>query len=367
MINFRFHVVSLIAIFLALALGVVIGAGVIDRGVVDALDNRLDSVESKSDRIQGENDALTDRNDQMDDDDRRPAAVRGERPAPRRRRRRGRGARRRRRPGLGPGRPPRSRPTPPPPARCGSRTSGRSADDDSVKALQDALGTTTKNKTTLRDGGLPAARAAPGRRPTRARARRTCSSSLQQAGFLGFDAVGDSTITDFPGRGAGIVLVVGNGGSVEPGARHRAGGEGAARGRGPAGGRQRVGRGADGPDRADAVQPIRDSDARDHGVDGRRPRPRRGPHHGRARAVRPVPAASRSWATTATGPNATPAARSRDRRGVSGRVVSGRGSRPRATRRVACSPRDRRSSSLAALARARRVPRPRPRRARDAC
>jgi hypothetical protein len=37
MINFRFHVVSLIAIFLALALGVVIGAGVIDRGVVDAL------------------------------------------------------------------------------------------------------------------------------------------------------------------------------------------------------------------------------------------------------------------------------------------------------------------------------------------
>ncbi len=43
MINFRFHVVSLIAIFLALALGVVIGAGVIDRGVVDALDSRLDT------------------------------------------------------------------------------------------------------------------------------------------------------------------------------------------------------------------------------------------------------------------------------------------------------------------------------------
>ena len=38
MINFRFHVVSLIAIFLALALGVVIGAGVIDRGVVDTLE-----------------------------------------------------------------------------------------------------------------------------------------------------------------------------------------------------------------------------------------------------------------------------------------------------------------------------------------
>ena len=31
MINFRFHLVSLIAVFLALALGVVMGATVIDR------------------------------------------------------------------------------------------------------------------------------------------------------------------------------------------------------------------------------------------------------------------------------------------------------------------------------------------------
>ena len=58
MINFRFHIVSLIAIFLALALGVVIGAGVIDRGVVNTLNSRLDKVESKSDRIQLENDFL---------------------------------------------------------------------------------------------------------------------------------------------------------------------------------------------------------------------------------------------------------------------------------------------------------------------
>ena len=61
MINFRFHVVSLIAIFLALALGVVIGAGVIDRGVVDTLNSRLDRVEAKSDRIQSENDKLSTR------------------------------------------------------------------------------------------------------------------------------------------------------------------------------------------------------------------------------------------------------------------------------------------------------------------
>ncbi|MET0421329.1 MAG: copper transporter [Acidimicrobiia bacterium] len=58
MINFRFHLASLVAIFLALALGVVIGAGVIDRGVVDALDNRINTVETKADKVQAENDRL---------------------------------------------------------------------------------------------------------------------------------------------------------------------------------------------------------------------------------------------------------------------------------------------------------------------
>ncbi|MEX2100763.1 MAG: copper transporter [Acidimicrobiia bacterium] len=67
MINFRFHIVSLIAIFLALALGVVIGAGVIDRGVVDTLNDRLDRVEAKSDQQQLLNDILTAAN-QRDDE-----------------------------------------------------------------------------------------------------------------------------------------------------------------------------------------------------------------------------------------------------------------------------------------------------------
>ena len=51
---------------------------------------------------------------------------------------------------------------------------------------------------------------------------------LQAAGFLGFDAVDDSTIADFPGRGAGVVLVVGHRGSrpVRDGRRTR--GDGAA-------------------------------------------------------------------------------------------------------------------------------------------
>jgi hypothetical protein len=59
MINFRFHIISLVAIFLALALGVVVGAGVIDRGVVDTLNDRLDRVEAKSDQQQLLNDVLT--------------------------------------------------------------------------------------------------------------------------------------------------------------------------------------------------------------------------------------------------------------------------------------------------------------------
>src|SRR5262245_58936827 len=65
MINFRFHLASLIAIFLALALGVVVGAGVIDRGVVDTLNDRLDSVESKAERIQDDNATLRDDNSKL--------------------------------------------------------------------------------------------------------------------------------------------------------------------------------------------------------------------------------------------------------------------------------------------------------------
>jgi Copper transport outer membrane protein, MctB len=67
MINFRFHLASLIAIFLALALGVVVGAGVIDRGVVDTLNSRLDSVERRSARIQSENGDLRDENGELAD------------------------------------------------------------------------------------------------------------------------------------------------------------------------------------------------------------------------------------------------------------------------------------------------------------
>lgn len=55
MINFRFHLVSLVAVFLALALGVVVGSTVIDRAIVDGLRSRIDHVEKKANDQRKEN------------------------------------------------------------------------------------------------------------------------------------------------------------------------------------------------------------------------------------------------------------------------------------------------------------------------
>jgi hypothetical protein len=259
MINFRFHVVSLIAIFLALALGVVIGAGVIDRGVVDALDSRLDRVQSRSDRIEEENGVLRDRNDQLEGfigasqpfsvsgrllaDDVGVVAVRGV---------------------------------------DGDRVSAvvtasqqadatatgtlwledkwALADDDSVTALQDALGSTTKNKASLRAEGLQQlaqrlANPAPG-----LEGDQDLLTVLEQAGFVGFDSVDDSTLADFPGRGAGIVLVVGNGGSVDPELVTVPAAKALHEAEMPLVVASVWTDVTDGPDRAAAVQPIRDSE-----------------------------------------------------------------------------------------------------------
>ena len=260
MINFRFHVVSLIAIFLALALGVVIGAGVIDRGVVDALDNRLNTVEAKSDRIKSDNDRLSGENEQLRgvigdlqpfavsgrlvgddigvvavrgvDGDRTKAVVTAAQQAD---------------------------------ATIGGtlwledKWALASADD--VKALQDALGSTTKNKTALRAEGWRQL----AERLAGVTAEGTSPSDdllvvLQRAGFLGFDGVGDATIADFPGRGAGIVLIVGNEGAVPsemvavPAATALHAAEL------PTVVADVWVEKTDGPARADAVQPVRDSD-----------------------------------------------------------------------------------------------------------
>lgn len=67
MINFRFHVVSLVAVFLALALGVVVGSTLIDRAIVDALRNRIDTVEANLDDADQANDELRATRDRLED------------------------------------------------------------------------------------------------------------------------------------------------------------------------------------------------------------------------------------------------------------------------------------------------------------
>lgn len=63
MINFRFHLVSLVAVFLALALGVVMGSTLVDRAIVDGLRSRIDTVERNADGQRAENLALEQRVD----------------------------------------------------------------------------------------------------------------------------------------------------------------------------------------------------------------------------------------------------------------------------------------------------------------
>ena len=58
MINFRYHIVSLIAVFLALAIGVIMGSAVIDRAIVNRLEDQQASLESRIGDVEGENDAL---------------------------------------------------------------------------------------------------------------------------------------------------------------------------------------------------------------------------------------------------------------------------------------------------------------------
>lgn len=60
MINLRYHVVSLVAVFLALALGVLIGTTVLEEGVVDVLEGERNSLAGHRDRLLEQNQALGD-------------------------------------------------------------------------------------------------------------------------------------------------------------------------------------------------------------------------------------------------------------------------------------------------------------------
>ncbi|MBK9178310.1 MAG: copper transporter [Acidimicrobiales bacterium] len=58
MVNLRYHIVSIVAVFLALGIGVTVGSTIVDRAIVGALEDRLDSLEGRLEDTQAENDRL---------------------------------------------------------------------------------------------------------------------------------------------------------------------------------------------------------------------------------------------------------------------------------------------------------------------
>jgi hypothetical protein len=215
MINFRFHLASLIAIFLALALGVVVGAGVIDRGVVDTLNNRLDSVERKSDRIQGENDVLRGENSELTDaiaamqcpavantlfaDDVGIVAVRGIDEE-------------------------KVKNTVTAATCAGATVTGvlwlenkwALANDDDVTAMAEAIGSSSKRKETVRTAAwkqLVERLQAP---PPAGDVSTDLLNTLETAGFVKFEPQGENgpSLAQFPRRDASMLLAVGDAGGV---------------------------------------------------------------------------------------------------------------------------------------------------------
>ncbi|MET0727911.1 MAG: copper transporter [Acidimicrobiales bacterium] len=61
MINLRYHIVSITAVFLALGIGLTLGSTFLDRVTVDTLKNQLDTVQGRVDDTEAENAVLRDR------------------------------------------------------------------------------------------------------------------------------------------------------------------------------------------------------------------------------------------------------------------------------------------------------------------
>ncbi|HEV7526104.1 MAG TPA: copper transporter [Acidimicrobiia bacterium] len=74
MINFRFHLVSLIAVFLAMGLGILVGSTVVDQVIVDRLDREISSVSHESNQLKSENSKLQDQVAKLNDFVRRSSA-----------------------------------------------------------------------------------------------------------------------------------------------------------------------------------------------------------------------------------------------------------------------------------------------------
>ncbi len=60
MVNFRYHIISLVAVFLALGIGVVMGSAVIDRALVDNLEDQQVAIGRRVDEVVAENQILRD-------------------------------------------------------------------------------------------------------------------------------------------------------------------------------------------------------------------------------------------------------------------------------------------------------------------
>jgi hypothetical protein len=67
LINFRFHIVSLIAVFLAMGLGILVGSTVVDQVVVDRLDREIRDVSHESNAVKSENSRLGDEVSKLND------------------------------------------------------------------------------------------------------------------------------------------------------------------------------------------------------------------------------------------------------------------------------------------------------------
>ena len=81
MINFRFHLVSLVAVFLALGLGILVGSTVVDQKIVDRLDSEINSVRKENSERKAANKQLAEGERAAPAVHRRGRAVRRRRPA----------------------------------------------------------------------------------------------------------------------------------------------------------------------------------------------------------------------------------------------------------------------------------------------
>jgi hypothetical protein len=68
-INLRYHIVSITAVFLALGIGLTLGSTFLDRVTVDTLKNQLDTVQARVDETEAENDDLAGRVGSLEDRD----------------------------------------------------------------------------------------------------------------------------------------------------------------------------------------------------------------------------------------------------------------------------------------------------------